>query len=171
MLISTVSWDLKWMKMLLPNLIQCKDAPKVQKSSEMVPPIKKKKKATFALCLWIRRYENDLFSTTATSHTKIFFFFFSETTNIYSYNWIKRLLNYVLTFKTSQYATLLFVSLVNMCLLSLRMWHWIILAPPIKQTRIKVTTVIVSLFNFTLNCITQHDCSSVSLFYISSTNV
>lgn len=32
------------MKMLLPNLIQCKDAPKVQKSSEMVPPIKKKKK-------------------------------------------------------------------------------------------------------------------------------
>lgn len=169
---STVSWDLKWMKMLLPNLIQCKDAPKVQKSSEMVPPIKKKKKRQHLH--YVCGYEDMkmiYFLPQQPPTLKKSFFFFSETTNIYSYNSRRLIQNYVLTFKTSQYATLLFVSLVNMCLLSLRMWHWIILAPPIKQTRIKVTTVIVSLFNFTLNCITQHDCSSVSLFYISSTNV
>lgn len=37
------------------------------------------------------------------------------------------------TLSTSQYATLLLVSLVRMCLLSFRMWHWIILAPPRGQ--------------------------------------
>lgn len=34
------------------------------------------------------------------------------------------------TFSTSQNATLLLVSLVRMCLLSFKMWHWIMLAPP-----------------------------------------
>lgn len=39
------------------------------------------------------------------------------------------------TFKTSQKATLLLVSLVRMCLLSFRMWHWMMLAPPADATQ------------------------------------
>lgn len=36
------------------------------------------------------------------------------------------------TFRTSQKATLLLVSLVSMCLLSFKMWHCMILAPPVN---------------------------------------